>query len=103
MKRIIRAVFFATILSWPALAAPQASFHSAEVVSATNMEFQMQSTADGVVVLRVLLDASGEVRETHALLDVPPLTSVAESSVRLWKFKLMSAAVAVPAQIKARN
>src|SRR5882672_6466766 len=64
----------------------QAPFKPAEVVSAGDIPYPVQSIADGVVVLDVLLDEKGAVTGSTVVRDIPSLTSAATSSVQSWKF-----------------
>src|ERR1700730_2638552 len=61
-------------------------YKPARAVSAADVEFPFQTTADGVVIFRVSLDSSGAVRKTTVLQNVPPFTAAAEQSLRDWKF-----------------
>jgi outer membrane biosynthesis protein TonB len=65
----------------------QATFKPAEVISAPDIPYPIQSIADGVVVLDVSLDATGGIEGVHVVRDVPSLTSAATSSIPSWKFK----------------
>ncbi len=64
----------------------QASFKPAEVISAGDIPYPVQSIADGVVVLDVSLDEKGAVTGSTVVRDIPSLTSEATSSVQSWKF-----------------
>ena len=64
----------------------QASFKPAEVVSAGDIPYPVQSIADGVVVLDVSLDEKGAITKSSVMRDIPSLTSAATSSVQSWKF-----------------
>ena len=64
----------------------QAPFKPAEVISAGDIPYPIQSIADGVVVLDVSLDEKGAITGSTVVRDIPSLTSEATSSVRSWKF-----------------
>jgi outer membrane biosynthesis protein TonB len=64
----------------------QAPFKPAEVISAGDIPYPVQSIADGVVVLDVSLDEKGAITRTTVVRDIPSLTSAATSSVQSWKF-----------------
>ena len=64
----------------------QTSFKPAEVVSAGDIPYPVQSIADGVVVLDVSLDEKGAITKSSVMRDIPSLTSEATSSVQSWKF-----------------
>jgi TonB family protein len=70
--------------SVPALA--QTSFKPAEVTSATDTQIPFNSSADGIVVLDVQLDATGAITKTSVVRDIPSLTQTAILSVQAWKF-----------------
>lgn len=65
----------------------QVAFRAAQVVSASDVKYPLDTTADGIVVFNVSLDSRGQITNTTVLNDVPPLTESAQSSLRLWKFK----------------
>ena len=64
----------------------QAPFKPAEVISAGDIPYPVQSIADGVVVLDVSLDEKGAITKSSVMRDIPSLTSAATSSVQSWKF-----------------
>jgi hypothetical protein len=64
----------------------QTPFKPAEVTSASDIPYPIQSIADGVVVLDVSLDGHGAVAGSTVVRDIPSLTSPAISSIQSWKF-----------------
>lgn len=64
----------------------QKGFNPAGVISASDVQYPLDTTADGVIVFNVSLDASGTITNINPLTDIPPLTNVAESSLQSWKF-----------------
>jgi len=68
------------------LSLAQAIFKPAEVTSAPDIPYPIQSIADGVVVIDISLDATGAIIGTNVVRDVPSLTSAATSSIPSWKF-----------------
>ena len=64
----------------------QAPFRPAEVKSARDIPYPIQSIADGVVILDVSLDGTGAIAGSTVLRDIPSLTSPAISSIQSWKF-----------------
>src|SRR3977135_2647218 len=64
----------------------QVPFKPAEVISAGDIPYPIQSIADGVVVLDVSLDEKGAITGSTVVRDIPSLTSAATSSVQSWKF-----------------
>jgi Gram-negative bacterial TonB protein C-terminal len=65
---------------------PQATFKPAEVTSAPDIPYPINSIADGVVVLDVSLDATGAIAGVNVARDIPSLTSAATSSIPSWNF-----------------
>jgi hypothetical protein len=70
--------------------APQQSaenaFRPAEVISASDAQYPLQTVADDVVIFDVAVNDRGEVVGTTLLRDVPTLTAAAEASLQSWKF-----------------
>ena len=66
------------------------SYRPAAVVSAADVLFPFQTTADGIVVFGVSLGARSEIKQISVLKDLPPFTSAAEQSLRNWKFAAAS-------------
>jgi hypothetical protein len=64
----------------------QSAFRAPGIISASDVQYPLETTADGIIVLRVSLSARGEIANIIALTDIPPLTGAAESSLRTWKF-----------------
>src|SRR5882762_10223535 len=64
----------------------QAPFRPAEVTSASDIPYPIQSIADGVVVLDVSLDGKGAIAGSTIVRDIPSLASPAISSIQSWKF-----------------
>lgn len=64
----------------------QVSFQSAEVTLASDVQFPAGNIASGIAVVDVSLDSKGEVTGTDVQRDIPPLTSVATSSLNDWKY-----------------
>jgi hypothetical protein len=65
-------------------------YRPAGVVSAADVLFPFQTTADGVVVFGVSLGAGSEIKQISVLKDLPPFTSAAEHSLRNWRFTAAS-------------
>jgi hypothetical protein len=61
-------------------------YKPAKVVSAADVDFPFQTTADGIVVFDVSLDAQGAIKNISVLQDLPPFTAPAKQSLRNWKF-----------------
>lgn len=64
----------------------QTAFKPAEVTSASDIPYPIQSIADGVVVIDVSLDTKGVIDGLNVVRDIPSLTSAAASSIPSWKF-----------------
>jgi len=63
------------------------AFEPPEVISASDVQYPLQTMAEGIVVADVSLSASGEIADINVVSDIPPLTDAAETSLRTWKFK----------------
>ena len=59
----------------------------ADVTSATDIAYPMNTTATGMVSLLLSLDGSGSVQNTQVVQDIPPLTAAAQAGVQNWTFK----------------
>jgi hypothetical protein len=64
----------------------QATLKPAEVISAPDITYPINTIADGVVVLDVSLDDTGATSGVNLVRDIPSLTSAATSSIPSWKF-----------------
>ena len=73
-----------------AQALTQSEFKPAKAISAADVQFPLQTTADGIVVFDVSLNVQGEVKKVTVLQDVPPFTEAAAQSLRGWKFAAAS-------------
>lgn len=62
------------------------AYKPAKVVSAADVNFPFQTTADGLVVFDVSLDAQGAIKNISVLQDLQPFTAPAKQSLRSWKF-----------------
>lgn len=88
MRLLRSALTLASILICStALTSAQATFQSAEIISAGDVQFPVSSIASGILVLDVSLNSKGEVTGIEVKRDVPSLTSLAESSVEAWKYR----------------
>jgi Gram-negative bacterial TonB protein C-terminal len=61
-------------------------FGPAAVLSAADVQFPFQTTADATVVFSVSVSAGGAPGKITVLQDVPPFTAAAEGSLKTWKF-----------------
>jgi len=61
-------------------------YKPARAISGADLQFPLQTTADGVVVFSVSLGAGDEIKGISVLKDVPPFTAVAQHSLHNWKF-----------------
>ena len=64
----------------------QKLFVPAEVISASDVQYPLNTTAEGIIVFNVSLSASGMITDVNALTNIPPLTNVAQSALQSWKF-----------------
>ena len=61
-------------------------FVPAGLLTARNVQYPLDTTADGIVVFNVSINAGGGIVNISALNEIPPLTQVAKSSLQTWKF-----------------
>jgi outer membrane biosynthesis protein TonB len=59
---------------------------TAGIARSGEIDYPILSRTTGFVALDVSVDASGRVQKVKAVLDVPPLTSAAESALKSWRF-----------------
>jgi Gram-negative bacterial TonB protein C-terminal len=64
----------------------QAGFKPAGVISASDVQYPIQTTAEGIVIFNLSLDERGKITGKSVLTGVPPLTGVARESLRSWEF-----------------
>ena len=62
-------------------------FESADLVSAKDIPYPVQSIAIGTVVLEATVSESGNVEDVQPIREIPSLTDVAIESVKSWHFK----------------
>ena len=62
-------------------------FESADLVSAKDIPYPVQSIAIGTVVLEATVSESGNVEDVRPIREIPSLTDVAIESVKSWHFK----------------
>ena len=67
-------------------AATPNAFTPAKATSAAEVQYPLQTTADGIVIFDVSVGAQGEPKKIAVLQDLPPLTAAAEQSLHNWKF-----------------
>jgi TonB family protein len=88
MQKAVPMALICIALCWQMVEASQPrSYEPVALMQGASTEFPIHSIADGVVVLNLLVNAAGDVRQIEALRDIPSLTAVSESSVRSWKFQ----------------
>lgn len=58
-----------------------------DVLSASNIQYPVNTQATGAVSLLLSLDNNAQIQNMQALRDLPPLTSAVQDSVQLWTFK----------------
>ncbi|MGH9678394.1 MAG: energy transducer TonB, partial [Candidatus Acidiferrales bacterium] len=64
----------------------QTPFKPPELISATDVQFPVNSAANGIVVVDVSLDYKGEITGISVPRAIASLTSTATSAIRGWKF-----------------
>jgi TonB family protein len=62
-------------------------FEPAEIVSATDLAYPIQSVAVGTVVLEITVSEKGAVEDVWPIREIQSLTETAVKSVRKWQFK----------------
>ena len=53
----------------------------------TDPGYPLQSAAEGVVILQLLIDSRGRVQKTEVIRDIPSLTTTAAHAVSQWRFR----------------
>lgn len=90
LARIATAVVLWGGLYWaqePSLSGSNPEFESANIVSATDVRYPLQSIANGTVILEVAVSETGNVENVQPLRAIPSLTEVTIESVKNWHFK----------------
>lgn len=93
MRRLARIATVVVLwggLHWaqePSLSGWNPTFESANIVSATDVRYPLQSIAIGTVILEVAVSETGNVENVQPLRAIPSLTEVAIESVKHWHFK----------------
>lgn len=59
----------------------------ADVLSASNIPYPVDTQATGVVSLLLSLDNNAQIQNMQALRDMPPLTNSVQDAVQLWTFR----------------
>jgi len=79
----------AVVVAGPALSAQEKhpKFTAPELATASDIVYPINSGAAGVVVVAVNLDATGAIKATETLRDIPSLTSPVLLAVPKWTFK----------------
>ena len=92
MLRILVAAMLAAVIAacCATVTSAQGPFKAPEVTSAPDIQYPIQSIADGIVVLDLSLDDMGAVTRVSVTRDILSLTSVATASIQSWKFTAAS-------------
>lgn len=87
MSRILFALLCSSLLfsNTPHPNAP--SFEAAELISATDLSYPVQSIAVGTVVLEITLNEKGGVEGVRPVREIQSLTGTALRAVKQWHFK----------------
>ena len=83
----LTASLLAGLCSAKAATPNTSSFEPAQVVSATDLSYPLQSISVGTVVLELTLSEKGEVENVRPIREIQSLTETAVGSVRRWQFK----------------
>jgi outer membrane biosynthesis protein TonB len=79
------ALLAVLLVSCAVASSAQTTFRPAEVTSASEILYPIQSIADGIVVIDVSLDTKGVIDGLNVVRGIPSLTSAA-TSIPAWKF-----------------
>lgn len=87
MSRILFALLCSSLLfsNTPHPNAP--SFEAAELISATDLSYPVQSIAVGTVVLEITVNEKGAVEDVRPIREIQSLTETALHAVKEWHFK----------------
>lgn len=55
-------------------------------ISISHPRYPINTVAEGVVILRLHINPSGDIEDMRVIRDVPPLTAAAQTAVRGWEF-----------------
>src|ERR1700730_2159767 len=83
--RLFPGLLAVLLVSCAVAGSAQTTFKPAEVTSASEILYPIQSIADGIVVIDVSLDTKGVIEGLNVVRDIPSLTSAA-TSIPSWKF-----------------
>lgn len=64
----------------------ESKYKAAELTTAGDVTYPLNTRTPGMVTLDVRVDSSGNVQKLTPVRDVPPLTSAARTAVNTWKF-----------------
>lgn len=83
------AILTASLLVTPAWSGPgkDRQYLPPEVVSASDIQYPVNTLAVGAVSLLLSLDSNAQIQNIQVLRDSPSLTSAAQSAVQNWTFK----------------
>ncbi len=62
-------------------------FQPIAVIGATEPRYPSRSVATGVIILKVIVRASGAIDHVRVIHGIPSLTEEAQSTVLNWKFR----------------
>jgi TonB family protein len=66
---------------------PPGAFIPPGLTAATKIPYPANTTTTGAVTLLLSLDTSGQIQSVQVLRDLPPFTTIAQSSINAWVFK----------------
>jgi TonB family protein len=84
-----RAILLAGLLVAPLESGADkiAEYAPADVLSASNIPYPVDTQATGAVSLLLSLDNNAQIQNMQALRDMPPLTNSVQDAVQLWTFR----------------
>ena len=85
--RILTAFLLAGLCSAKEPTPNTSSFEPAQVVSATDVSYPLQSISVGTVVLELTVSEKGQVENVRPIREIQSLTETAVETVRGWQFK----------------
>jgi outer membrane biosynthesis protein TonB len=87
MSRILFGLLCSSLLFSNSSHPNSPPFEGANLISATNLEYPVQSIAVGTVVLEIRVSENGTVEDVRPIREIQSLTGMAVQSVKQWRFK----------------
>ena len=87
MSRILLGLLCSSLLFSNSPHPNPPSFEGANLISATNLAYPVQSIAVGTVALEIIVSENATVEDVRPILEIQSLTATAVQSVKQWRFK----------------